>query len=153
MQSRFDIESEKPDKNGGFQSLFGFSLLESTLSHHLHLFQFLIFCLSRREVLMSCFIASFKGAPSSWQSHRSYFRYLIFHLQIFLIQRKSPQVQAEFLEDFYSYNYLSNKIVIWGNLFHLQSKKGKLIRFALFSWNADGNDASFCFKDFFLGYT
>lgn len=57
----FDIESEKLDKGGDFDNeslplrLFGLSLSESTLFTEL-----LIFCLRRREVLMSYFIACFE---------------------------------------------------------------------------------------------
>lgn len=69
MQRGFDIESEKLDKRDDFDKesppsrLFGLSLSESAL-----LTQLLIFCLRRREVLMSYFIACFEEVSPRLQS-------------------------------------------------------------------------------------
>lgn len=78
MLGGFDIESEKLDKGGDFDNgsppsrLFGLPLSDAAL-----LTQLLIFCLRRREVLMSYFIARFEEVSPRWKSHLLIFQIIL----------------------------------------------------------------------------
>lgn len=67
----FDIESQNLDKGGDFDNEFSAVevILVLSLSETASLTQLLIFCLGRREVLMSYFIALFQEVSPCRQSH------------------------------------------------------------------------------------